>query len=158
MLVSTLYACGGERQVRETADLAARHKQVATRFYETFRSGDVQVLDSILSDDFVDHSDSRDQGRDSLKYFIQTVYAHKGGLRSEIVRQVADSNYVFTWLRYAATEQDLNASQTNFDMQSIGVALFREGQIIEHWEFANVQDLVQMAAARMPAVDTVAVR
>lgn len=150
--IALLYACSNDEQQAAENILPARHKAIALKFYDVFRTGDVHALDTLVSDDFVDHADTRDQGRDSLQEFIQTVYARSGGIKLEVLRQVADSNYVFSWLRYTNNDSVPSKIQR---MQSVGVALFRDGQIIEHWEFAHVQDLVRVGGLHMPAADSI---
>jgi predicted SnoaL-like aldol condensation-catalyzing enzyme len=125
---------------------------------KAFQTGDVSGIDSVVSDDFVDHTDRGDmKGKDSLKAMVKFVHSNFKDMKSEKVREVADEDYVYSWMRYTGTSDGtMGMPDGPYDMKAIEVARFKDGKIVEHWNFTEIQDMMKMMAQQpnMNSMDT----
>lgn len=113
---------------------------------KAFQTGDVGGLDSVISDDFIDHTDRGDmKGRDSLKAMVKFAHANFTDMKFDKVRDVADGDYVYSWVNYSGTSDGTAGMPKGpYRMGSIEVSKFRDGKAIEHWAFVNMQDMMKM--------------
>ncbi len=113
---------------------------------KAFQTGDVGGIDSVLSDDYIDHTDRGDmKGRDSLKAMVKFVHANFKDMKTEKVREVADEDYVYSWMRYTGTSDGtMGMPKGPYDMEAIEVAKYKDGKAVEHWSFMDAQDMMQM--------------
>ena len=122
---------------------------------KAFETGDVSGIDSVVAENFVDHTDRGDVvGRDSLKALI-TMHEKFPDMKMEVMREFADDNYVFTQMRFTGTSDgSMGMPAGPFDMRAIQVARLENGQIVEHWQYMDMQDMTKMMGQMPPAADT----
>jgi predicted SnoaL-like aldol condensation-catalyzing enzyme len=120
---------------------------------KAFETGDVSALDSIVADDFLDHTDRGDKvGRDSLKAMISFVHNNFKDMKMETLNEVADNDYVYSRMRFTGTtDGTMGMPKGPYDMQVIELARFKDGKAVEHWEFMDIQTVMKMMAP--PASD-----
>jgi predicted SnoaL-like aldol condensation-catalyzing enzyme len=113
---------------------------------KAFQTGDVSGVDSVVSDDFVDHTDKGDmKGRDSLKAMVKMIHSNFKDMKTEKVREVADEDYVYSWMRYSGTSDgSMGMPKGPYDMESIEVSKYKDGKAMEHWAFMEMQDMMKM--------------
>jgi predicted SnoaL-like aldol condensation-catalyzing enzyme len=111
-----------------------------------FQTGDVAGIDSVVADDFIDHTDRGDmKGRDSLKAMVKWIHTNMKDMKTEKVKEVADGEYVFSWMRYTGTSDgSMGMPNGPYDMESIEVSKYKDGKAIEHWAFMEMQDVMKM--------------
>jgi hypothetical protein len=57
----------------------------------------------VVAEDFIDHTDRGDmKGRDS-KAMVKFVHANFNDMKSEKIREVAEGDFVYSWMRYTGT-------------------------------------------------------
>jgi predicted SnoaL-like aldol condensation-catalyzing enzyme len=142
----------GEAKMSAQAEknLAASHIVV-----DAFETGDVSKIDSAVASDFVDHTDKGDVGRDSLKAMIKTWKAASKDNKTDIIKELADDEYVFSWMRFTGTSDgSMGMPAGPYDMKSIEVVRFKDGKAVEHWGFMEVRDMMKMMASMSPPTDT----
>lgn len=127
---------------------SAREKNIAASdvISKAFETGDVSGIDSVVSDDFIDHTDRGDfKGRDSLKAMVNYIHANFKDMKTEKVHELADDEYVFSWMRYRGTSDGAGGIPKGpYDMSAIEVSKYKDGKAVEHWAFMNMQDLMKM--------------
>jgi len=65
-------------------------------------------------------------------------------MKTETVREVADGDYVYSWMRYTGTSDGtMGMPNGPYDMAAI-VAKFKDGKAIEHWNFMETQSMMKM--------------
>ena len=75
-------------------------------------------------------------GRDSLKAMITLMHAKIKDQKMETIKDLADDEYVFSWIRYTGTSDgSLGMPAGPYDMTAMEVVKFKEGKAIEHWAF-----------------------
>ena len=132
----------------EKNDNSQQQKNIAASdvISKAFETGDVSGIDSVVSDDFIDHTDRGDKkGRDSLKAMVTWIHSSMKDMKMEKVREVADGDYVYSWMRYTGTSDgSMGMPKGPYDMSAIEVAKFKDGKAVEHWSFMDMQDMMEM--------------
>ena len=113
---------------------------------KAFETGDVSGLDSVIADDFVDHTDRGDKvGRDSLKAMVAWVRSMNKDMKAEIIKEVADDDYVFSWMTLSGDHDGSMAPKGPFKMKAIQVTKFNnDGKATEHWEYMEMAEMMKM--------------
>ncbi|HMI35370.1 MAG TPA: nuclear transport factor 2 family protein [Propionibacteriaceae bacterium] len=97
-----------------------QNKQTVARIFDAFRAGDVDALDDLIVDDYVQHNPQAGNGLQAVKDFFAPV----GPVDVDVHRVVA--------------EGDLVAVHSNYKTFNMAVVdIFRlndDAKIIEHWD------------------------
>lgn len=119
---------------------------------KAFETGDISGIDSVVADDFLDHTERGDmKGRDSLKAMIKWVKENMKDAKSEKVREIAEGDFVFSWMHYTGTSDgSMGMPPGPYSMNAIEVAKFKDGKAVEHWNFMEAQDVMKMMAPPPP--------
>lgn len=118
---------------------------------KAFETGNTAGIDSVVSTDFIDHTDRGDmKGRDSMKAMVKFVHANFTDMKAEKLREVADGEYVFTWVRYTGNSNGSPGMPKGpYSMSSVELGKYKDGMAVEHWSFLDMQDMMKM----MPHAD-----
>jgi len=113
---------------------------------KAFQTGDVSGIDSVIADDFVDHTDRGDmKGKDSLKAMVKFVHANYADMKFEKVRDVADGDYVYSWITYSGTgDGTMGMPKGPYKFSAIELSKFKDAKAVEHWSFMDMQDVMKM--------------
>ncbi len=113
---------------------------------KAFETGDASAIDSVVADDFIDHTDRGDmKGKDSLKAMINMVHTNFKDMKMEKVRDVADGDYVYSWMKYSGTSDGtMGMPKGPYSMSAIELTKFKDGKAVEHWSFMDSQDMAKM--------------
>ena len=136
----------------ETASEAKADNSVAEKnkasfrvVVDAFQTGDISKIDSVVAPDFVDHTERGDLGRDSLKTMIQTMHQQMGGMKSEVVKEMADDEYVFGLIRYTGTSKgEMGMPPGPFDFKGLEVVRYKDGKAVEHWAYMEPREMMKM--------------
>ena len=111
-----------------------------------FQTGDASKIDSVVADDFVDHSDKGDvKGRDSLKAMIKMMHDNFKDMKTDVQNTAANGDYVYGWMTYSGTSDgNMGMPKGPFKMSAVELAKFRDGKATEHWSFMDMQDMAKM--------------
>jgi predicted SnoaL-like aldol condensation-catalyzing enzyme len=121
---------------------------------DAFQTGDISKIDSVVASDFVDHTERGDMGRDSLKAMITMMHATNKDMKMETIKDLADDEYVFSWLRFTGTSDgSMGMPAGPYDMSSIEVVRFKDGKAVEHWGFMEMRDMMKMMQQHKPMLD-----
>ena len=113
---------------------------------KAFETGDASAIDSVVADDFIDHTDRGDmKGKDSLKSMINMVHMNFKDMKMEKVRDAADGDYVYSWMKYSGTSDgNMGMPKGPYSMSAIELTKFKDGKAVEHWSFMDSQDMAKM--------------
>ncbi|WDF81129.1 nuclear transport factor 2 family protein [Mucilaginibacter sp. KACC 22773] len=92
-----------------------------------FETGDVSKLDAVISPDFYNHTGNQ-RGIDALKISIGQFHGRMKTVKTELIRQFADDEYVSDWIRYTGSDP-VNV------IEGMEVTKYLNGKAIEHWFF-----------------------
>ncbi|MEO5682347.1 MAG: ester cyclase [Chitinophagaceae bacterium] len=118
---------------------------------KAFETGDTGGIDSVVADNFVDHTDKGLMNRDSLKVMIKMMAADKT-MKMVTIKELADDEYVFALMRYTGTGDGVMMPPGPYDMQSMEVVKFSNGKAVEHWAYMEMGEVAKMMA-NMPGPD-----
>ena len=128
-------------------NLAASH--IVNKAFET---GDPSEIDKAVASDFVDHTDQGDKNRDSLKAMITMMHKEFPDMKMEMIKEMADDDYVFSLMRYTGTSNgQMGIPKGPYDMKAIEVVRFKDGMGVEHWSYMQPADMMKMMPQMQPA-------
>jgi predicted ester cyclase len=113
-------------------------------------------LGDYIASDAVDHSGEHGDvvGLDSIKAELAPMHKMAANdLKFEVVKELADSDYVFQWERMTgtATTADMGVPVgSKFSWATVNVSRFKNGKATEHWDFMQPGDVMKMMAAPAP--------
>ena len=130
-----------------STDQSERNLASARAVANAFKTGNTASIDSVVAEDFLDHTDQGDKvGRDSLKAMITLMHKSANDMKMETIRDVADDEYVFQWMRYTGTSDGSMGPKGPYDMKVIEVSKHNDGKIVEHWAYVNAAEMMKMMA------------
>jgi steroid delta-isomerase-like uncharacterized protein len=118
----------------------ADRKATANRFYtEVMSNGDLDVIDELLADDFVEHEavPGGATGKDAVRQFTQEMRTAFPDLKVDVEAMVADGDEV--WVHAVATGtntgdfMDIPATGKTVTMGMIDRIKFKGDKAVEHW-------------------------
>jgi predicted ester cyclase len=116
-------------------------------------SGDMSNLGDYIAADAVDHSGPHGDvvGLDSIKAELAPMHKMAANdLKFEVVKALADSDYVFQWVRMTGTATTTEMGVpvgSKFSVATVDVSKFKNGKATEHWDFMQPGDIMKMMAA-----------
>ena len=105
--------------------VAHRNKDLIVRGIADFAAGDVDVLRTLLREDFVEHSPDNPSGRDAFVEFIATAPVARAKL--DVKRIVADDEYVVVHYHMRTSDDESGTAV-------VDIWRLVDGQIVEHWD------------------------
>ena len=130
----------------QDTDAAQANLEAARKIANSFGTGDLTVIDSVVADNFLDHTDRGDKvGRDSLKAMIQYVRTNFSDMKMETIKEMADGDHVFQWMRYTGSSDGTKGMPAGpYDMRAIEVTRFQNGKAVEHWAYMDMAEMMKM--------------
>lgn len=146
-----IISCSEKKSDDKMSDQAARNLEISRTISAAFGSGDVSKIDSIVSPDFVDHTDRGDMGRDSLKAMITVMHSINKDMKMEVIREFANDEYVYSHLRFTGTSDgSMGMPVGAYDMNEIEVIRFKDGKCVEHWAYMEPREMMKMMPGMLP--------
>ena len=147
---TTTTAGDNDNKAMEEKNLAASNVVM-----KAFQTGDVSGIDSVIADDFVDHTDMGDKkGKDSVKAMVHFVHTNFPDMKFDKVRDVTDGDFVYQWVTYTGTSDgSMEMPKGPYKMNSIEVSKFKDGKAVEHWAFVDMQDMAKMMPPPPPEMN-----
>jgi predicted SnoaL-like aldol condensation-catalyzing enzyme len=158
-LLCSFVSCNNEKNEAESTTLTKEESSAAKKNLEAshvvtraFDTGDPAMIDSVVASDFVDHTETGDKNRDSLKAMIVAWKAASKDAKTEIIKELADDEYVFSWLRFTGTSSGgMGMPAGPYNMTSIEVVRFKDGKAVEHWGFMEPREMMKFMSQQPPA-------
>lgn len=104
--------------------LAERNRELVERGFAEFAAGNIEMLHTLLREDFIEHSPGNPSGRDAAIEFLAA--SPLATARLELKRVVADDEYVV--VHYHMTPPGDERGHAIVDLWRL-----EDGQITEHW-------------------------
>src|SRR5688572_4025780 len=106
-------------------------------FDEVVNKGNLDAVDELMSDDYVDHGPMGDMGRDAFKGLVGQYRAAVPDLRCEVSHLIQEGDTVGWLVRATGThtgdQLGFPATNRSFDTLSANIGRIRDGQAVEHW-------------------------
>jgi len=124
---------------------AAKNLEAFHAVSKAFETFDASGIDNVVASDFVDHTERGDKNRDSLKAMIVGMKADVTNPKTEIIKELADDDYVFGWIKYTGTSGGKSGMPAGpYEMNSMEVVKFKDGKAVEHWAFMDSREMMKM--------------
>ncbi|HUW03900.1 MAG TPA: ester cyclase [Acidimicrobiales bacterium] len=138
------------------SDLKAMMRRIIE---EAFNQGNLDALDELIADDFVEHEDlppEVPQGRAAPRAMITMMRAAFPDLQVTVEDMLQDGSKVVTRSRFAGTHEGefmgIAATGNKFDVPVIDIVEFRDDEAVAHWGVMdNAAMMEQLGVAGPPA-------
>jgi predicted SnoaL-like aldol condensation-catalyzing enzyme len=131
-----------------SASNSATEKNLASSkiITDAFKSGDASNIDSAVASDFVDHTDHGDvKGVDSLKATISSIHQNFADMKSDVIKEVGDNEYVFTLMHFSGNSNGtMGMPKGPYDMHTVEVTRYNDGKAVEHWGYMQPAEMMKM--------------
>jgi predicted ester cyclase len=130
---------------------------------EGFSQGKADVLDEVMSEDFVNHNapPGMDTSREGVKSVILIERQGFPDLRVDVIREFEDGDFVIQHVQLTGTHKGVvfGAEPTGrvISWNEIHIARIRDGRVSEHWA-CNDLHVLMMQLGKMAPPDTSAFR
>jgi len=144
------YACNNATETaseaKATNTMAEKNLASSRIVTEAFQNGDPSKIDSAVAKDFVDHRDYGDvTGPDSLKAMITQMKKQMPDVKTNVLKEVGDDDYVFTLIHFSGnSDGSMGMPKGPFDMHSVEVTRFKDGMAVEHWGYMQPKEFMKM--------------
>lgn len=153
-----LFPCNGQKQAG-MSDKAKKNLQAMHGITKCFDKKDFSKLGDYIAEDGIDHAGEMGdiKGLADMKTEFEKMVAIYEDSKTEVIKELADDEYVMSWLRFTGT---LKADQMGmkagdkFDLAAIEVAKFKDGKVVEHWSFMQPADMLKMMPPPPAAPDS----
>jgi predicted ester cyclase len=128
------------------SETAKKNIEITHQVNKAFETGNAELLNDIIAPDFVDHRDVGDvKGIDSLKAMATIVHTHIKDMNVDIIRELADDEFVFSWMKYKGTGDGQRGMMAGpFEVSGTGIYRIKNGKVVEHWEHMDMRDVMKM--------------
>lgn len=124
-----------------------KNKALVQRFFAAIESGDFQVFDEIVAEDYDDHLAGQSPGRKTLKQYFTGLRSTFANLRLPIFAIVAEGDRVAVLNSVRGTHQGdfagLKATGKTIDAMAFQLYRIKNGQLAEHWEVADFASIMR---------------
>jgi steroid delta-isomerase-like uncharacterized protein len=133
--------------------MAEDAKTLARRFYDEVGAGNLDVIDELVADDFIDHEEfpGLEPNKEGVKRFFAMLRSAFPDLRMQVHQIVADEDLVAVRVTAAGTHQGdfmgIPPSGKRIDVQIFDMLRLRDGQAIEHWGVIDAMTMMQQLGA-----------
>ncbi len=127
------------------SERATKNLEASRIVAKAFQSGDASAIDNVVADDFVDHTDRGDMGRDSLKAMITYWKKADPTMSMEVLQEFATEDYTSTWYKYKGTSDGSMGPKGPYEMNAIELVKFnKDSKATEHWGFMEMREMMKM--------------
>jgi predicted SnoaL-like aldol condensation-catalyzing enzyme len=105
--------------------VAHGNKDLIVRGIAEFTAGNIDVLRTLLREDFVEHSPDNPSGRDAFVEFLAAAPVARAKL--DLKRVIADDEYVVVHYQMRTPEDEAGTAV-------VDIWRLVNGQIVEHWD------------------------
>lgn len=130
------------------------NKALVRRYYdEVFNQRDVDLVDQLAVEDYVEHDPFPGQGdgRDDLKARVQLILDAMRPLRFEVQDVVAEGDTVVVrWVQrgtQSGSFMGIPSTGREFTIAGIDIHRLRDGRMAEHWHVVDLFALLQQLGA-----------
>lgn len=133
-------------------------KATMRRIYEeVFNQGNVDVIDELLADDFVEHQElppGIPQGKGAPKAYTNMFRSAFPDFHMAVEEMLQDGNKVITRVRVSGTHKGefmgIPPTDSKFDVDAIDIVEFRDGKAIGHWGVMEEARMMQQLGISGP--------
>jgi predicted ester cyclase len=155
-----LYSCTPKTDMAHDGRHAMEEKNKAAmmKVQDAFATGSTNI-DEYVAENMVEHTPDpniKTQGREGLKEMITMVHTAYPDGKMEVIKMVADSDYVIAHFRMTGMNSGpwgtMPATNKSMDVNGVDIVRFENGKGVEHWGyFEEMKMMTQLGL--MPPMD-----
>lgn len=131
------------------SEKAKKNLDNARAIAKSFETKDISKLDDYIATDAVDHASPGQptQGLENIKKMFTQMQGTMSNSKMEVVRELADDDYVFQWMKesWTQTQEAMGMKPGDYSVNMIEVSKFNaDSKVTEHWSFGDVNDMMKM--------------
>jgi len=133
-------------------------KAAVQRFYHAVSAGDLDVIDEVLTDDFIEHEEfpGIEPNKQGVKQFFALFRTSFPDLRLDAHEIVLEDDLMCIRCTMSGTHEaefmGLPATHRRFEVEGIDMVRVRDGRFSEHWGvFDSLAMMQQLGAIPEPA-------
>jgi predicted SnoaL-like aldol condensation-catalyzing enzyme len=131
------------------SDKAKKNLDNARAIAKSFETKDISKLDDYIDKDMVDHASpgGETKGIENVKKMFQEMQGSMSNSKMETVKEIADDDYVFQWMKesWTQTKESMGMKPGDYSFNMIEVSKFNaDSKVTEHWSFMDVNDMMKM--------------
>ena len=123
------------------------NKALIRRFFNAIESGNLQVLDEIVAEDYDDHLAGQTPGRETVKKYFAGLRSAFSDLTLPISAIVAEGDCIAVLNSVRGTHKGefigLKPTGRRIDTMTFQLYRIENGQLAEHWEVADYAQLMR---------------
>ena len=128
---------------------AKKNLDNARAIAKSFETKDISKLDDYIDKDIVDHASpgAPTKGIEDVKKMFQQMQSTMSNSKMEIIKEIADDDYVFQWMKesWTQTQESMGMKPGDYSFNMIEVSKFNaDSKVSEHWSFIDVNDMMKM--------------
>lgn len=132
-----------------------QNRALVRRFFAAIETGDLQVFDEIVAEQYADHLAGQQPGRENLKKYFAGLRAAFPDMTLPISAMVAEGDLVAVLNRVRGTHRgDFGAFEAKggkVDAAAFQLYRIEDGLLAEHWEVADFMTLFDQMRRGAPA-------
>jgi predicted ester cyclase len=153
-LVCFLVSCSSKDAGGKLSDKAQKNLDATHAINKCFETTDFSKLGDYIVTDAVDHAGEHGDvvGLDSIKAELVEMCKKMGDMKSEVVKEFADDDWVFSWQKNSGTMKVAEMGMqpgSKYSFAAIEVSKFKDGKATEHWTFMSAADMMKMMQPMM---------
>ena len=154
VILNSLIACNSN--TGGISATAKKNKEVNTAIMKAYEAGDYSKMGDYIAVDAVDHGSyiGDVKGLDSIVAAMKIYHDQMNHMKSEVIREMADDEYVIVWSKVSGTTKTdmmgMKAGQS-YTLNGVDIGKFKNGKAVEHWLYMDPKEMMQMM---MPAMNT----
>jgi len=113
-----------------------------------FETGDFSKLGDYIAADGVEHAGMNGdiKGLANIKDTLERYSKMASNMKNEIVKELADDDYVMSWMKESGTMKEDGMGMKAGDKYSwniIEVSKYKDGKATDHWSFISMGDMME---------------
>jgi steroid delta-isomerase-like uncharacterized protein len=131
-------------------------KSLLRRFYAEATAGNLDAVDELVADDFIDHEEfpGIEPDKEGLRKFLVMFRTAFPDARMEPHEMLADGDLVSCRATYAGTQQGefmgVPPTGRQMDVEALDIMRIRAGRFVEHWGVMDAMAMMQQLGALPP--------
>ena len=131
------------------SDAAKKNLDAFHAVQKCFETKDFSKVGDYVTDDAVDHAGPTGdvKGLANVKAQMEKMAASTEGDKTEIIKELADDDYVMSWSRYSGTaktsEMGMKAGEKT-TIEALEVCKFKGGKATDHWTMMEMKECMKM--------------
>ena len=143
-----LVSCSDKDKEGGMSDATKKNLESMHAVQKAFETKDFSKVGDYIAEDAVDHTMEGDiKGLAAIKANMEKMGAMTEGDKSEVIKELADDEYVMSWSRYSGKAKTADMGMKpgeKMEMSGIEVAKFKDGKAVEHWSMMEFKEAMKM--------------